>query len=81
MSKMMRISEDISKQIDELTELTGESRQVILKKALNNLAKQLFFKKSSEQYKALKKNKVEWNEYENEIKEWDVTLKDGLEDE
>jgi hypothetical protein len=81
MSKMMRISDDISKQIEDLIELTGQSRQKILKIALQNLAKQLFFKKSSEQYHTLRKDKKEWESYIEEMKEWDITLQDGLEDE
>ena len=32
-------------------------------------------------YAAMKKNKKEWDEEQEELKLWDVTLEDGLEDE
>lgn len=81
MSKMMRISEVAAKQLDDLIEVTGQSRQKILEAALQAFAKHLFFKKNDVQYKALKKDKAAWNEFAKEMAEWDVTLNDGLEDE
>lgn len=81
MSKMMRISESIEEQLEGLMEQTGQSRQKVLEIALKDLAKKLFFQKSDEQYRALKQNKAEWGDYLDELKEWDGTLKDGLEDE
>lgn len=81
MSKMMRLSDAVEKQLEELIALTGKPRQKILEKALKELSKQLFFKKSNEQYLALRKNKEEWNSYMQENEDWDITLQDGLDDE
>lgn len=55
--------------------------QQVDKKSSKSLAKQLFFKKSAEQYGALQQDKNEWNDYLAELKEWDIALRDGLEDE
>lgn len=77
----MRLSDAVEKQLEELMILTGKPRQKILEKALKELSKQLFFKKSNAQYLALQKNKEEWDSYTQEMEDWDVTLKDGLDDE
>ena len=81
MSKMMRISDFADEQLNELTKLTGESKQKLLDKALASLVRYSFIQKGNEQYAALKKDKKAWKELLAEREEWDVTLSDGLDNE
>ena len=39
-----------------------------------------FLEEVNESYKRLKENKKAWADFQREVKEWDVTLMDGLEE-
>jgi len=81
MAKMVKISETAMKHLDNLQKMTGESKQIILEKALESYARSIFLTRTNEQYAALKKDKKAWNEMVKESQEWDVTLNDGLDKE
>lgn len=81
MTKMMRISETTAKNLDELAKTMGKSKQFILEKAIQAYIREQFLKKTNEEYHQLKQNKKEYADYLKEIREWDVTLQDGLSDE
>lgn len=78
MSKMMRISEDTAKNLDRLAKEMGKSKQAILEKALQILVREQFVLKANAEYAMLKKDKKAWAKYTKEMKEWDITLEDGL---
>jgi predicted transcriptional regulator len=80
MAKMIRISELTSKQIDELAQMLGLSKKSILEKAVARMMREEFFKKTNKEYAILKANPQLWQQELSEIKEWDTTLKDGLDD-
>ena len=78
MSKMMRISDITARQLDDLTKMTGKSKQDIIAKAIDALARELFLKKTNQEYEQLKKDPKTWDQDCAALEEWDITLSDGL---
>ena len=58
----------------------GASKQLIIEKALDRLARENLLKRANEAYEALRSDPEGWAEELKERAEWDVTLADGLED-
>ncbi len=58
----------------------GKRKQVILKKALDRLARENLLKKGNKAYETLQKDPVGWREELEERAIWDATVGDGLED-
>lgn len=81
MSKMMRISEQTSKNLAQLAKVTGKSKQAILEKVLEVFTREQFLKVANEAYAKQKKDKKSWQQEQEELHEWDITLYDGLSDE
>lgn len=81
MAKMMRISDAADTYLENLKKVTGKSKIKLLERALADLERNVFLKKTSEQYAELKKDKKAWKEMLEETAEWDITLLDGLENE
>lgn len=81
MSKIIRISDSSAKNLDELSKMTHKPKQKIIEKALEVYAREQFLKKSAEAYRLLKENPKLYQEFKEELQEWDVTLSDGLDDE
>lgn len=81
MAKMSRIHEDVSNKIDELADLLKVSKQKIIESAVKSYEKEIFFKKLNADYDALKKDIQSWKEFQNEMSEWEVTIKDRLDNE
>lgn len=81
MAKMMRINQKTSDNLDELTKISGMSKQVALEKAVEALLREQFLKKTNEEFAYIKAHpelrKVEIEERN----EWEITLQDGLENE
>src|SRR3990172_8635395 len=50
MSKMMRINDATAEQLENLTKITGKSKQDLIAKAIDALARELFLKKTNEEY-------------------------------
>ncbi len=81
MSKIIRISKNAYERLNQLEEDMGASKQSIIEKALDRLARENLLKKANEAYEALRSDPEAWAEELRERGEWDVTLLDGLEDE
>lgn len=81
MAKMARLSEDVSKKIDELASLLSVSKQKVIENAVKSYEKEIFFKKLDADYAALKKDAKAWKEFQDEMNEWNVTLQDRLDNE
>ncbi len=79
MSKTIRISTAIDQHLNVLAKTLGKSKQSIVEKAIEAFIREQFFKKTNEEYIALKKDRKKWKEYLQEQEEWDTTLEDGLE--
>lgn len=76
MSKMMRIDDVTHEHLERLAEQTGESKVDLLRKAVFMLERQAFFERMNEQLELLADNKVPTADVA-----WDVTLREGLEEE
>ena len=77
--KMIRITEQASLQLDKLAKETDESKQDLLAKAVQMLAKKYFLLKANREMAELKKDPKAWKEYMQEHESWNNTLLDGLE--
>lgn len=77
----MRISAQVAENLNQLSKMTGKSKQDILKKAIEAYAREQFLAKANAEYAKFKKNKKAWKEEQQELAEWDITLEDGLSDE
>jgi predicted DNA-binding protein len=76
--KMIRITEEISQRLDDLSEETQESKQDLLAQAVHLLTRQYFLEKTNNELLELRKDKKAWKEYLKEQESWDATLLDGL---
>jgi len=81
MSKMMRISEITAKNLDELVELTGDTKQYLIEEAIELYKREQFLKKTNDEYTQLKRNPKAWQQLKQETEEWDVLLNEGLDNE
>ncbi len=81
MSKMMRITEATAQNLEELAKMSGSSKQAILETAVEAFLRDQFLKRANEEYAVIKANPQQWVLELQERDDWDVTLKDGLEDE
>ena len=81
MTKMTRISAAVSQKIEALAQDHNVSKSRIIEEAVKAYEKELFFKKIDADYARLQQDPKAWKEYQDELAEWDVTLKDGLDDE
>lgn len=78
MSKMIRMSEESSKYLDQLADETAQSKQDVLALAIQELFKKHFFEKADKAYATLKKDKGAWKKELAERSELEGTLADGL---
>lgn len=76
----IRVTQEAQNTIRELAEEYGVTMQEVIDKALKTLRREQFFAKLDEAYAALEADPEAWQDWQDEIAEWDVTLKDGLED-
>jgi len=81
MSKLVRVSDESYSKLNSITKATGISRQDILDAALKQWEKDTLLRQANDAYAAMQQNSEEWAEEQRELALWDVTLKDGLEDE
>lgn len=81
MSKMIRVNEELSSKIDDISKVLKVSKHQVVQDAVDLLNRELFLKKTNSQYKYFLKNKKHFDDLQEEIAEWDATLLDGLEDE
>ncbi len=79
MSKMVRLSHNAAENLENISNLTGKSKQSIIEKALNKLYREEFLKKTNEEFEILMADPQLWEEELKERELWDATLNDGLE--
>ncbi len=80
MSKLMRISDSTVEKLESLSKLTGQSKQKLMDQAVILYTYEQTLRMANQQYAALKKDPKAWKEMQEEREEWDITLKDGLDD-
>ena len=78
MTKMMRISQETAKNLDELAKTMHKSKQFIMERAVQAFAREQFLKKANAEYLKLIQDKKAYGEYLQEENDWNVTLHDGL---
>jgi hypothetical protein len=64
----------------QLAEVSGESVQAILEKAIENYRRTVFLSSANLAFATLKANQAAWQEELEERQNWDLTLADGLEE-
>jgi len=79
-SATVRISPRSHQTLRSLSKLTGDSLQAVLDRAIEEERRRLFFDKLDAGYAAINNDPAAKREFDRERDEWDVTLKDGLED-
>ena len=79
MYKMVRVSEEMSKWLDEMVKDTGKSKQDLVAEAIDMLYRKYFIEKGNRAYAEMKKDSKKWQEELEERALWDCTLLDGLE--
>jgi len=79
-STTVRISHKSRVILQEIVTREKESMQTILQKALENYRRQVFLKKCSDAYAALKADDKTWKAELSEQEAWDSTIGDGLEE-
>ena len=79
MSKLIRISDEAYKKLHSLEEQMGDSKQEIIEKALEKIARENLLMQANRAYDLLKQDKEAWTEELKEREEWEVTINDGLE--
>jgi len=81
MSKMMRITDKTAKDLDSMAKELKKSKKCLMEKAVGNLNREIFLKKTDQEYKRLKQDPAAWELEREELAAWDSTLLDGLDDE
>ncbi len=80
MSKLIRVSEESFLKIHDMARRMGISKQDIIDEALDKLERTNIMKQANEAYARLRQDPQAWKEEIEERALWDITLKDGLED-
>ena len=76
----VRIKDSTHKILRELAELSNESLQAILIKAVEQYRRQKFFEEADSAYAALRSDPKAWKDELEDRALWDTTLMDDLED-
>jgi hypothetical protein len=74
----VRISEQSYKTLKSLAKDKGESMQIILDQAIEDLRRKTILHETNAAYQALRDNPEEWQAELEERKIWEGTLADGL---
>ncbi|MBM2811029.1 MAG: hypothetical protein HW416_1788 [Chloroflexi bacterium] len=77
----VRLSEETRAIVKELAGKTNESMQDVLAKAVESYRREQFWRETNQAYAEMRANPEEWKEYQDELRLWENTLMDGLEDE
>lgn len=80
-STTVRISEQSRQRLRELAAQTGEPMQTVIDMALEQYRRQKFLEECHAAYCVLQQDPVAWEDYQQELAAWDITLLDGLEPE
>ena len=78
-SQTVRIDEKSREILKKLAELSGESMQAVLKRAIEEHRRRVFLEGINAGYLALKKDPKALAAMEKELSDWDAALLDGLE--
>jgi predicted transcriptional regulator len=77
MSKIMRISDNTADLLNQLAKETKKTKSSLIEKAVSAYAQELFVRAANQEYARVNKGRKD-KSLEKELKIWDVTLSDGL---
>lgn len=77
----MRITENTNEKLSELAEETGLTKQALMEKAIEYLARKHFLEKTNQEYLALKKSPKKWTSLKQESEELETLFYDKALDE
>lgn len=76
----IRVSRKTRDRLHDLAKRSGVPMQEVVDKALELYYRQGLLAATNAAYAALRANPTSWQEAQDEMAEWDVTLSDGLEE-
>jgi predicted transcriptional regulator len=79
-SQTIRVSKTTRDILHELAVKAGTTMAAIAEEAVKEYEKKKFWENYYAGYKALRADAIAWAEYQDEIKLWETTLADGLEE-
>lgn len=74
----IRVTRKTRDELFELAQASGTTMQEVLAQAIEAYRGQRLLEAVNAAYATLKENRVAWDEYRDELAEWDTTLPDGL---
>jgi hypothetical protein len=77
-STIIRISEDAKAKIAAIAKVTGLTMTDVVDDAIDALERRRFMEAFNRRYAELRDDPQAWAEIEAERREWDATLRDGL---
>ena len=79
-SKSIRVSKKTYDRLRDLAAESGTTMKAILDEAIKDYDEKEYWEQYYADYAALKADPQAWAEYQEELRLWDCTLMDGLED-
>ncbi|HEY8750962.1 MAG TPA: hypothetical protein VIM11_23460 [Tepidisphaeraceae bacterium] len=76
----IRLRPESHRVLKEIAQLTGESLQSALDRAIEDLRRKTYLEGLNADYAALRKDPKAWQEFQKELEDFDSTNNDGLED-
>ena len=74
----VRIDDETNQVINDMSHTLSKTKKDILKDAVYQYRKIMFFKQVDNEYAELQSNREEWEEEDQERREWDTTVGDGI---
>jgi len=76
----VRIDDETNQVINAMSRTLSKTKKDILKDAVYQYRKIIFFKQVNNEYAELQSNREKWKEEQQERNEWDATIGDGIDD-
>ena len=74
----IRVTRKTRDELFELAQASGTTMQEVLAQAIEAYRGQRLLEAVNAAYAALKEDRVAWDEYREELADWDTSLRDGL---
>ena len=74
----VRIDDETNQVINAMSRTLSKTKKDILKDAVYQYHKIMFFKQVNDEYAELQNHEEKWEEEQQERKEWDATVGDGI---
>ena len=74
----VRIDDETNQEINDMSRILSKTKKDILKDAVHQYRKIMFFKQVNDEYAELQNHEEKWEEEQQERSEWDTTIGDGI---